>query len=169
MSYVWPSVQFCSLSCVQLFATPWMAGRQASLSFTTFWSLLKLISLSQWCHPTVSSSVVPFSSCPQSFPAPGFFPMGWLFASGGQSIEASTSASVLPKNIQGWFPFGLTGLISLQSKGLSRVSSSITIWKHQFFGTQPSLWYNSHIHTWHWKNHSFDYRDFCWQIDVSVF
>ena len=101
-----------------------MAGRQASVSFTTFWSLLKLMSLSQWCHPTVSSSVVPFSSCPQSFPEPGFFPMSWLFASGGQSIEASTSASVLPMNIQGWFPFGLTDLISLQSKGLSRVSTA---------------------------------------------
>ena len=121
---------------------------QASLSITNSQSSTKLTSLSQWCHPSVSSSVVPFSSCSQSFPAPGFFPVSWLFASGGQSIEASTSASVLPMNIQGWFPFGLTGLISLKSKGLSRVSSSITIWKHQIFGTQPSLWYSSHIYSW---------------------
>ena len=88
---------------------------------------------SQWCHPTISSSVASFSSCPQSFPASGSFPMSGLFASGGQSIGASASASVLLMNIQGWFPWGLTDLISLQSKGLSRVFSSTTIWKHQFF------------------------------------
>ena len=101
--------------------------------------------LSQWCHPTISSSVTLFSSWLQSFTASRSFPMIWLFASGGQSIWASASASVLPVNIQGWFPFGLTGVISLQSKGLSRVFSSTTIGKHQFFGTQPSLWSNSHI------------------------
>ena len=88
---------------------------------------------SQWCHPTISSSVVPFSSCSQSFPASGSFPLSWHFESGGQNIGASASASVLPVNIQGWFPLGLTDLI-LQSKGLSRVFSSTTIWKHQFFG-----------------------------------
>ena len=156
--------------------------------------------LSRWCHPTISSSVVHFSSCPQSFPASRSFPMSWLFtsggpsigalasvfpmniqgwfplgltglislqskrlsrvfwsiiiwkhqffASGGQSIGASASASVFPMNIQGWFPLGLTSLISLQSKGLSRVFSSPTVWKHQFFRTQPSLWSSSHIHTW---------------------
>ena len=103
---------------------------------------------SQWCHPTISSSVAPFSSCPQSFPASGSFPMSWLFASGGQSIGASASASVLPKNIQGWLPLGLTGLISLQSRGLSRAFFSTTVWKHQPFSTQPSLRSNSHIHTW---------------------
>ena len=102
--------------------------------------------LSQWCHPTISS-VIPFSPCPQSSPASGSFPVNWLFASGVQSIRASTSASVLPMNIQGWFPLGLTGLISLQSKRLPRVFSG-TIQKCQFFGTQPSLWSNSHIHTW---------------------
>ena len=102
--------------------------------------------LSQWCHPTISSSVTPFSSCLQSFPAPGSFPMSWLFTSGGQCIGASTSASVLPINIQGWFPFGLTSLILL-SKALSRVFSSTTVQKHQFFGAQPSLWSNSHICT----------------------
>ena len=90
------------------------------------------------------SSVIPFSSCLQSFP--GSFPMSRLFTSGGQSIGAS--ASVLPMNIQGWFPLGLTGLISLQSEGLSRVFSNITAQKHQFFSIQPSLWSNSHIHTW---------------------
>ena len=102
--------------------------------------------LSQWCHPIISSSVIPFSSCSQSFPASGSFPMSRLFTSGGQSIGASASASVLPVNIQGWFPLGLTGLISLLSKGLSRVFSSTTIWKHQFFGTQPSLWSSSLVH-----------------------
>ena len=95
--------------------------------------------LSQWYHPTISSSIFPFSSCPQSFPASGSSPMSQLFTSGGQSIRASASASVLPMNIQGWFPLGLTGLISLQSKGLSRVFSSTAIQKHKFFGTQPSL------------------------------
>ena len=99
-----------------------------------------------WCHPTISSSVVPFSSCLQSFPASQSFPMSQFFASGGQNIE--TSASVLPKNIQDWFPLGLTSLMSLQSKGLSRVFSNTTVQKNQFFGTQSSLWSNSHIHTW---------------------
>ena len=105
-------------------------------------------SLSQWCHPTISFSVAPFFSCLQSLPTSGSFPMSWLFASGGQSIGASVSASVLPMNIQGWFPLGLTGLISMLSKGLSRVFFSTTIWKHQFFGAQPSLWSSSHIGTW---------------------
>ena len=102
--------------------------------------------LSWWCHPNISSSAVPFSSCLQSFPASGSFPMSWLFTSDGQRIEAS--ASVLPMNTQGWFPLRLTGCISLLSKGLSRVFSNTTAQKHQFFGTQPSLWSNSHIHTW---------------------
>ena len=104
--------------------------------------------LSQWCHPTISSSAAPFSSCLQSFPASGFFPMSQLFTSGGQSIGASASASFLPMNIQGWLPLGLTGLISLLSKGLSRVFSSIIVQKDQFFGAQPSSQSNSHIHTW---------------------
>ena len=85
-----------------------------------------------WCHPTISSSAAPFSSCPQSFPASASFPVSWLFTSGGQNVGASTSASVLPANIQDWFPLGLTDLISFQSKGLSRIFSSTTIWKHQF-------------------------------------
>ena len=96
---------------------------------------------SQWCHPTISPSVVPFSSCLQSFPASGSFPMSQFFASGGQSIGVSASASGLPMNIQDWFPLGLTGWLSLQSKGLSRVFSNTTVRKHQFFGTQLSLYF----------------------------
>ena len=103
---------------------------------------------SQWCHPTISSSVIPFSSCLQSFPTSGSFPMGQLFASGGQSIGISALATVLPTNIQDWFPLELTGWISLQSKGLSGVFSSTTVEKHQTFSVQPTLWFNSHIHTW---------------------
>ena len=101
---------------------------------------------SQWCHATISS-VIHFSYL-QSFSASGSFLMSQLFASGSQSIGASASASVLPMNIQDWFPLGLTGLISLQSKGLSRVFSSTTVLKHQFFRSQPSLWSNSHLHPW---------------------
>ena len=111
---------------------------------------------SRWCHPTISSSVIPFSSCLQSFPASGSFPVSQLFASDGQSTGASASASVLPMNIQGWFPLRLIGLISLQFKGLSRVSSNTTVQKHQFFGAQPSLQSTlTSIHDY-WKNHSFD-------------
>ena len=135
------------LNRVQLFATPWTRAPQGSLSFTirvrsNSWPL------SQWCYLTISSSAALFSFCLQSFPASGSLPMSQLFTSGGQSIGAS--ASVLPMNIQGWFPLGLTGLIFLQSKRLSRVFSSTTIRKHQFFSTQPSLWSNSHIRTWLW-------------------
>ena len=104
--------------------------------------------LSQWCHPTISSSVVPFSSCPQSFPTSGSFEMSQLFTSGGQNTGVSASTSVLPMNIEDWFPLGLTGWISLQSKGLSRVFSNTTVQKHQFFSTQLSPQSNSHIHTW---------------------
>ena len=102
--------------------------------------------LSWWCYPTISLSITLFS-CPESFPASGSFPVSQLFASGGQSTEALASVSALPMNIQGWFPWRLTGLILL-SKGLSRVISSTTVWKHQFFGTLPSLWSSFHICTW---------------------
>ena len=102
---------------------------------------------SRWCHPTISSSVVPFSRL-QSFPASGSFQINQLFTSGGQSIGVSASTSVLPVNIQDWFPLGWTGWISLQSKGLSRVFSKTTVQKHQFFGAQLSSQSNSHIHTW---------------------
>ena len=105
----------------------------------TLWVYSNSCPLSQWCHPTTSSSVVPFSSCPQSFPASGSFQMSQFFPSGGQSTGVSASASVLPMNIQDWFPLGWTGWISLQSKGLSRVFSKTTVQKHQFFGTQLSL------------------------------
>ena len=103
---------------------------------------------SQWCHPTISSSVVPFSFCLQSFPASGSFPVSQFFTSGGQKIGVSASASVLPMNIQGWFPLGLNGLISLQSKGLSRIFSNTTVQKYQFFGAEPSLRFSSLIHIW---------------------
>ena len=128
-------------------------------------SLLTFMS-SQWCYLTVSSSVAPFFSCPQSFPASRSFPISLLFASGGQSIETSASASVLPMKIQDWFPLGLTDLISLQSKGLSKVFSSTTVQKHQYFSAQLSLWSTlTSIHDY-WKNHSFEYVDLCWQSNV---
>ena len=103
---------------------------------------------SQWCHSTISSSVIPFSSCLQSLPASGSFQMSWLFTWSGQRIGASALTSILLMKIQELIPLGLTGLISLQSKGLSRVFSSTTVWKHQFFGAQPSLGSNSHICSW---------------------
>ena len=133
-----------SLSHVWLFVTPWTAAHQASLSFP----ISNSYPLSQWCHPIISSSVIPFSSCFQSFSASGSFPMSQLFASRGQSIGVSASTSVLPMNIQDWFPLEWTGWISLQSKGLSRVFSNTTVQKHRFFSTQPFLWSKSHIHTW---------------------
>ena len=112
--------------------------------------------LSQWGHPTISSSVIPFAACLPSFPASGSFPMSQFFSWGGQSIGASTSASVFPMNIQGWFPLGLTSLISLQSKGFSRVFSNTTAQSHQFF--QLSFPYGPTLTSIHdyWKNHSFD-------------
>ena len=137
-----------SLSRVRLFATPLTAARQASLPITNSRSYSNSCPLSRWCHPTISSSVVPFSSCPQSFPASGSFPMSQLFPWGGQSIGVSASALVLPMNIQDWSPLGWTGWVSLQSKGLSRVFSNTTVQMHQFFGAQLSSQSNSHIHTW---------------------
>ena len=139
-------VVFQSLSCVSLFVTSWTAAHQISWSLTVSQSLLKLMFIESVMPSNISSSVILFSSCPQSFLVSGSFPMNGLFPSGGQSIGAS--ASVLPMNIQGWFPLRLTGLISLLSKGLSRVFSSITDCKYQFFGTQPSLWSNSYFCTW---------------------
>ena len=123
--------------------------------------------LSQWCHPTISSSVIPFSSCPQSFPAPRSFSMSQLFASGGQSIGASALTSVLPMDIQSWLPLGLIG--PLQFKELSRVFSNTTAWKHQFFLDLSCLYgpILTSVHDY-WKNHSFDYTDLCQQSDVST-
>ena len=125
--------------------------------------------LSRWCHPTISSSVVPFSSCPQSFPASGSFQLSQLFTSGGQNIGVSASTLVLPMNTQDWSPLGWTGWISLQSKGLLRVFSNTTVQKHQFlvlsFLYSPTL---TSIHD-HWKNHSLDWTDLCGQTNVSAF
>ena len=114
----------------------------------TLWVHSNSCPSNQWCHPAISSSVVPFSSCPQSLPASGSFPVSQLFAWGGQSIAVSASASGLPMNTQHWSPSECTGWISLQSKGLSRVFSNTTVQKHQFFSTQLSSQSNSHIHTW---------------------
>ena len=125
--------------------------------------------LSWWCYLTTSSSVASFSFSVQSLPASGSFPMRSLFASGGWSFGASASALVLPMHIQGWFLLGLTGLISLLSKRLSRVFPRTTIWKHQFFSSQLSIWSNSHICTWLLENYSFDHMQFCQQSDISDF
>ena len=131
-TYLWPhGLQHARLSC-------------SLLSPRAFSNLCPL---SQWCHPTISSFVAPFSSCLPSFPASGSFPMSQFFSSGGQSIGASASASVLPMNIQDWFPLGLAAWISLQSKGLSRVFSNTRARKHQFFNAWPSLWSNTYILT----------------------
>ena len=137
-----------SLSRVRLFATPWIAACQTSLSITISRSSLRLTSIESVMHPATSSSVVPFSFCPQSLPASESFPMSQLFAWGGQSTGVSALASFLPKNTQDLSPSEWTGWISLQSKGLSRVFSNTTVQKHQFFGAQPSSQSNSHIHTW---------------------
>ena len=152
ISSVSQSVQL--LSCVQLFATPWTTARQVSLSITNSWSLPKLMSIELWCHPTISSSVIPYSFHLQSFPASGSFQMSQFFALGGQSIGAS--ASVLPKDIQGWFPLGWTGLISLQSKGLSRVFSNTTV--QNINSSALSFLYSPTLTPIHdyWKNHNLD-------------
>ena len=149
----WPSnftsVQFSPVSHVQLFVTPWTAACQATTSCSS--PIPRTCSNScppsRWCHPIISYPVIPISFRLQSFPASGSFPMSQLFTSGGQSVGASASESVLPMNIQDWFPLGWTGWISLQSKGLSRVFSNTTVQRHQFFCTQLSLWSNPQIPT----------------------
>ena len=152
------------LSHVQLFTTPWI---------TTCWLFCSPLfpgvcsdswSKSQWCFLTISFSAAPFSFCLQSFPASWSFPLSHLFTSGGQTTGDSVFSSILPMNIQDWFPLGITGLISLQSKELSRVFSSTTIWKRHFLAV--SLIYLASTYNY-WKNHSFDYTAFCWQSDVS--
>ena len=137
-----------SLSCVRLFATPWIAARQASLSITNFRSSLTLISIESEMPSSHLILYHPLLLCPQSLPASESFPMSQLFAWGGQSTGVSAVASFLPKNTQDWSPLEWTGWISLQSKGLSRVFSNSTVQKHQFFGAQLSSQSNSHIHTW---------------------
>ena len=137
-------LQHASLPCPSL--SPWVCSNSCPLS--------------RRCHPTISSSVSPFYSCPRSFPALGSFPMSQLFASGGQCIRVLASTSVLPVNSQDWSNLGWTSWISLQSKGLSRVFSNTTLQKHQFFSSQPSLWSNSYILTWLLEEiHSFVYTD----------
>ena len=137
-----------SLSHVRLFVTPWTTAHQASLSITNSRSLPKPMSIVSVMPSNHLILCRPFSSCPQSFPASGSFPMSQLSTSGGQSTGVSGSTSVPPMNTQDWSSLGWTGWISLQSKGLSRVFSNTTVQKHQFFSAQLSLQSNSHIHTW---------------------
>ena len=136
------------LSCVWLCTSPWTAACQASLSFAISQSSLKLMSIESVMPSNCLILCHPLLLLPSIFPSIRVFPVSRVFASDGQSIGISASASVLSMNIQDWFPLGFTGLISLQSKGLSRVFANITVQKHQFLSTQPSLWSNSHIHTW---------------------
>ena len=151
-----------SLSRVWLFATPWIAACQASLSITNSWVHSNSCPSSRWCHPTISSSVAPFSSCPQSFLASGSFPVSPLYASGGQSTRVSALASVLPRNIQGWFPMGLAGLISLLFKDSQESSTSQF---ESINSSELSLLYGPTLTSIHdsWKKHSFDYMDLCQQ------
>ena len=132
---------------LSLFATPWITAARPPCPSPTPGVHSDSRPSSQWCQPAISSSVVPFSSCPQSLPASESFPMSQLFAWGGQSTGGSALASFLPKKSRGWSPSEWTGWISLQSKGLSRVFSNTTVQKHQFFGAQPSSQSNSHNHT----------------------
>ena len=136
------------LSHLRLFETPWIAAARPPCPSPTPGVHPNSCPLSWWCHPKISSSVVPFFSCPQSLPASVSFPMSQFFTSGGQSIGVSALTSVLIVNTQDWFHLGWTGWISLQSKGLSRVFSNTTVQKNQFFGAQLSSQSNSHIHTW---------------------
>ena len=163
------SVSQFSCSVVSNSATPWTAARQASLSTTNSQSRSNSCPLSQQCYPTISSSVVPFSSCLQFFLASGSFPVSQFFISGGQSIGASASTSVLPMNIQDWFPLGWTGLISLPFKELSRVFSNTTAQKRH--SSVLSFLYGLTLTSIqdYWKNHSFDYMDLCWLRNVFPF
>ena len=156
-----------SLSHVQLFTTLWTVARQAPLSSVIVQNLLKFM-FSYWCNPTISSSVSPFSSCPQSFPVPGSFPMSQLFTSGGQSIGASAAALVLPVNIQSWFPLGLVWSPycprdSQESSPTPQFKSINSLMLSLLYG--PTL---ISVHDY-WKNHSFHYMDLCQQNNVSAF
>ena len=144
-----PAVQLVhSFSRVQLFAAPWTQHTRPLCPSPTPGVHPNSCPSSRWCHPAISSSIVPFSSCPQYLPASESFPMNQLFSWGGQSIGVSALASVLPMNTQDWSYLGWTGWISLQFKGLSRVLSNTTVQKHQFVSAQLSSQSNSHIHTW---------------------
>ena len=149
---MWQISSVQSLSHVQLFATQGLQNSRLPCPSPTPGVYSNLCPRRWWCHLTISSSVIPFSSHLQSFPASGSFQMSQFFSSGGQSIGVSPSASDLPMNIQDGFPLGWTGFISLQSKGLSSVFSNTTVQKHQFFSVQCSLWSKSHIHTWLLEN-----------------
>ena len=163
--YAWVFVVVVQPPCHVV--TPHTAACQASLSFIISLTLLKFMAIELVMHPTILSCVTSFSSCFQTFLALGSFLMSQLITTGGQSIGASASASVLPMNIQGWFPLRLTALILL-SKGLSLFSRT-TVQKHQFFGTQPSLGpILTSVHDY-WKNHRVDYMDLCWQSDIFAF
>ena len=155
-----------SLSCVWLCATPWTAACQASLSFTISQSSLKLMSIESVMPSNCLILCHPFSSCLQSFPASGSFPMSWVFASGGQSIEISASASVLSMNIQDWFPLGFTGFISLHSRKLSEFLPMSQF--KSINSSALSLLYLTSVHD-SWKNYTFDYMDFCQQSDIPAF
>ena len=146
--YVFSSVQFsCSVMSDSLWPH-WLQHARPPCPSPTPGIYSTSHPLSRWCHPAISSSVIPFSSCPQFLPASESFPMNQLFTRGGQSTGVSALASFLPKNNKDWSPLEWIGWISLQSKGLSKVSSNTTVQKHQFFGAQPSSQSNSHIHTW---------------------
>ena len=161
--------QVQSLSCVRLFVNPWTAARQSSLSITISWRLLKLMSFESvmpsshliLCHPLLLR--------PSVFPRIRVFSKESVLHIRWPKYWSFSFASVLAMNIHPWFPLGLTGLISLQSKGLSRVFSNTTVQKLQFLGTQPSLWSNSHIHTWLLEKPKLWLMDLCWQSDVSGF
>ena len=151
VEYILHSVQFSSVKSLRhvwLFVTPWIAARQASLFITPPGVHSDSRPSSPWCHPAISSSVVPFFSCPQFLPASESFPVSQLFTWGGQSTGVSALASFLPKKPQGWSPSEWTGWICSQSKGLSRVFSNTTVQNHQIFDAKPSSQSNSHIHTW---------------------
>ena len=150
--YIWISVQFSGSVMSNSLQPHGLQHARLPCPSLTPGPCSNSCSLSRWCHQIISSSVISFSYHLQSLPALGIFPMSQFFASGSQSIRASASASVLPMNIQDWCPFALTGCISLLSKGISRLFSNNTIYKHQFFGAQLSLWSNSYIHTWLLKN-----------------
>ena len=152
---------------IWLFVTLWTAARQASLSFIDSWSLLKLMSIESVMPSSCLSLCQPPLLLPSNFPSIRVFSNELALRIKWPKYWTSASAPVLPMNNQGWFPLGLIGLTSMQSKGLTRVFASTTIQKHQFFSAQPSLWSSSHIHTW--KNQSFDYINFCWQSDISAF
>ena len=157
------------MSCVQPFPMPWTAVHQDSLSITNSRSLLNLMSTETVMPSNNLILYCPLLLLPSIIPSIRVFSMSQLFTSGGQSIGVSASTSVLPMNIQDWFPLGWTDWISFLSKGLSRVFSNTIVQKDQFFGAQFSLHANSHIHTWLLENQSFDSMDLCWQSNVSAF